>query len=202
MATKKKSSTPILDIFEKNRHNLEGLSNKSKSWFEQQVTLLARKRITPNQLMRHDSSALAASVMPGHMYMFFYDAKTKDKLPYYDMFPLVLPYRKTPNGFYGLNIHYLPYSLRIKLLDNLLAFRTNDKMNENTRLKYSWAMIEGAARFRMAQPCVKQYLNDHVESAFLRIPANDWAAAALLPVERFAGAQKEQVWRDSQRKIV
>lgn len=201
MATKKKSATPILDVFEKNRHNLEGLSRKSKTWFEQQVLLLSKKRITPNQLMKSDASQLSATLMPGHMYTFFYDAKTKETLPYFDMFPMVLPYRKTKDGFYGLNIHYLPYHVRIKLLDNLLQFKSNDKMDETTRIRYSWAMIEGVTRFKIAQPCIKQYLFDHVESAFLRIPANNWATAALMPVERFSGAPKERVWRDSMRSI-
>ena len=38
----------------------------------------------------------------GNMYMMFYNAKTKDKLPYYDRFPLVIPFDtvSVKNGFY------------------------------------------------------------------------------------------------------
>jgi hypothetical protein len=56
------------------------------------------------------------------------------------------------------------------------------------------------SRYKLAQPCVKHYLNDHVRSPFRRVEANDWATAMMLPVERFQGATKEQVWTESRRK--
>jgi hypothetical protein len=139
--------------------------------------------------------------MPGKMYMFTYDAKHKETLPYWDRFPLVLPFRKTQDGFYGINLHYLPYQLRAKLLDKLMIFANNQKMDATTKLKYSWEMVDGAAKFAPIKPCVKQYLNAHIQSPFLQIESNDWATALMLPVERFVGAQKQQVWRDSISKI-
>ena len=49
--------------------------------------------------------------------MFVYSPKLRNKLPYYDTFPLVLPLKNYNNGFLGLNFHYLPYALRLRLLD-------------------------------------------------------------------------------------
>ena len=72
-----------------------------------------------------------------YLYMYMYDPKLKATLPYYDRFPLVFPFSKTPDGFIGLNMHYLPYQLRMVLLDRLLTFRTNARMDETTRLRYS-----------------------------------------------------------------
>ena len=197
MATK---PTSLVDIFEKNRYNLDDVSKKSRAWFQQQVLLMTRKRITPNRVIQSDPQQLRAQVFPGFLYMFAYDPKLKDTLPYYDQFPLVFPFRKVPGGFYGLNLHYLPYPLRVQLLDRLMTFANNDKMDETTKIKYSWNMIDGLSRYKLAQPCVKHYLNDHVRSPFRRIEANDWATAMMLPVERFQGATKEQVWTDSRRK--
>jgi hypothetical protein len=133
--------------------------------------------------------------------MFAYDPKGKATLPYYDRFPLVLPFRKTPDGFIGLNMHYLPYPLRITLLDNLLVFKNNSNIDETTRIKYSWAFIDGVSKYAAAKPCVKQYLTGHVRSQFRKINSNDWATAMLLPVERFVGASKQEIWADS-RKII
>lgn len=197
MATK---PTSLVDIFEKNRYNLDDVSKKSRAWFQQQVLLMTRKRITPNRVIQSDPQQLRAQVFPGFLYMFAYDPKLKDTLPYYDQFPLVFPFRKVPGGFYGLNLHYLPYPLRVQLLDRLMTFANNDKMDETTKIKYSWHMIDGLSRYKLAQPCVKHYLNDHVRSPFRRIEAKDWATAMMLPVERFQGATKEQVWTDSRRK--
>ena len=133
--------------------------------------------------------------------MYAYDPKTKEDLPYYDRFPLVFPFRKTADGFYGLNMHYLPYDLRIYLLDALLTFKNNSRWDETTKLKYSWALIDGVSKYKAAHPCVKQYLNSHVRSQFRRVSSADWATAMLLPVERFVGASKQQVWSDSRKKI-
>ena len=57
----------------------------------------------------------------GNMYMMFYDAKTKDKLPYCDRFPLVIPFDtvSVKNGFYGINLHYIAPIARVGLLEQL-----------------------------------------------------------------------------------
>jgi hypothetical protein len=132
--------------------------------------------------------------------MFVYDPKTKAQLPYYDTFPLVFPYEKVPGGFMGLNMHYLPYQLRVRLLDRLMVYASNKKMDETTKIRYSWALISGVSKFSLAQPCIKHYLDNHVRSQFKLVPADDWATAMMLPVERFVGANKQVVWADSVRK--
>lgn len=196
MATK----TPtLLNVFEKNQYNLEEVSKKSRAWFQQQVLLLGRQRITPQRVLNSDSQQLRSRVFPGFMYTFMYDPKYKQTLPYYDRFPLVLPYAAYKGGFIGLNLHYLPIQLRVRLLDNLYTLRNNDKMDETTKIKYSWQLIDGVSRYKLAQPCIKQYLLDHVRSPFRKIDSPDWATAMMLPVERFIGASNEQVWTDSRR---
>jgi hypothetical protein len=70
----------------------------------------------------------------GKLNMFFYDPKFKKTLPYYDTFPLVLPIEKYSDGFLGINLHYLPIPLRIKLLDRLVDFSNNTQFDESTKL--------------------------------------------------------------------
>lgn len=196
-----KNPSTIKDVFEKNKYDLTSAARKSRSWFEQQVALLNRQRITPPKVLQGEPTQLKTSITPGKLYMYFYDPKLKATLPYYDRFPLVFPFRKVQGGFLGLNMHYLPYHWRIRLLDRLMTFKSNDKMNETTRIKYSWALIDGVSRFNASIPCVKHYLLDHVRSPFREIPANDWATAMLLPVERFVGATTNEVWAESIRKM-
>jgi hypothetical protein len=191
----------LLDVFERNQYDLKTSVKKSRAWFEQQVLLMTRQQLTPPKVLAGNPDQLASRVLPGHLYMFLYDPKTKADLPYYDRFPLVFPFRKTPDGFIGLNMHYLPYQLRIQLLDNLLVFTNNQKYDETTRIKYSWALIDGVSKYKAAQPCIKQYLSGHVRSQFRQVTSSDWATAMLLPVERFVGASKQEIWADS-RKII
>lgn len=196
------ATTPnLLDVFQKHQFNLEDAARKSRNWFSQQAILLAKERTTPNQIMRASAQDLKARIIPGNLYMYFYDPKLKDELPYYDRFPMVLPYRSLPGGFMGLNLHYLPYQLRVQLMSRLLTFKNNDKMDGTTRIKYSWALIDGVSKYAAAQPCIKHYLIPHVKSAFRKIEPKDWGTAMLLPVERFVGASKETVWKDSRKKI-
>jgi hypothetical protein len=191
----------MLDVFERNKYDLATVVKKSKGWFEQQVTMLTKQNITPNKVLAGDSSSNVTTIQPGHCYMFMYDPKLKKELPYYDRFPLVFPYSKTQDGFIGLNMHYLPYHYRIRLLDALMEFKTNQRMDEMTRIKYSWQLIDGMSQFTAAKPCIKQYLIGHVRSPFRKINSSDWATAMLLPVERFVGASRQEVWAESQKII-
>lgn len=191
----------MLDVFERNKYDLLTVVKKSKGWFEQQVTLLTKQQLTPTKVLNGNPDELVTRIMPGKLYMYGYDPKLKKTLPYYDRFPLVFPFKKTPDGFIGLNMHYLPYHLRIRLLDNLLIFKSNNRMDETTRLKYSWQIIDGVSRFAAAQPCVKQYLTGHVRTQFREISADNWATAMLLPVERFVGASKQEIWSDSIKEM-
>jgi hypothetical protein len=194
-------SKTLLDVFERNQYDLATSVKKSRGWFENQVALLTKQNLTPQKVLAGNPDQLTTTLVPGNLYMYGYDPKLKAELPYYDRFPLVFPFRKTPTGFIGLNMHYLPYNLRIVLLDKLMVFRSNNRMDETTRLKYSWATIDGVSRFEAAIPCVKQYLTGHVKTQFRKIDSDDWATAMLLPVERFVGASKQEVWTESKKKI-
>lgn len=182
------------DVFDKYKVSKDEVL-RSRRWYRQQAALLRREKVTPTSLIRN---AEDSRIMPGFMYMFIYDAKTKDKLPYWDAFPLVVPFARTPNGFMGLNFHYLPVPLRVLLLDELMRYKTDKNMDENTRMRLTYALIK---RLDKAIPCVKEYLSGHVRSRFRKIDSDDWYTALLLPVEQFKKATTSTVWADSRRKI-
>ena len=193
-----KSEPQLRDIFTKNQYELKDAAKRSRTWFQQQARLLQTQGVTPHKVLHGDPSANVRTIIPGSMYMFLYDPKHKDDLPYYDVFPLVFPYKKVGNnGFIGLNLHYLPYYHRTVLLQRLMEFANNKKMDETTKIKYSWNLISGVSRFSWAEPCIHQYLNTHIKSSLRLISPKDWTTAMLLPVEQFVGANKATVWRDS-----
>ena len=78
---------------------------------------------------------------------------------------------------------------------------TNKAYNDTTRLRISYQIISGIARFKFARPCVKRYLTSHIRSRIKLVPAEDWEIALFMPTETFRKAIKEVVWNDS-RKIV
>lgn len=173
-----------------------GDEKKSLEWYQQQIKTLSRASIQPNKLMQNVPE-LSTNIIPGAMYMFFYDAKYKDTLPYWDRFPLVIPFRRANNGFYGINLHYLPYIMRFKLLGALHDRATDSKITEHTRVRINWNMLQTFVTIAPIQVCVKHYLHDHIQTKFLNIKYNDWITASLLPVEQFVGATKQEVWKKS-----
>ena len=187
--------TSMLDVFEKHKYD-PSIVTKSRTWFRQQATLLRKEGIRPQRMYQY-SGTYTTTPKPGNLYMFFYDPKTKDSLPYYDRFPLVFPFAKTENGFMGLNLHYLSYKFRIVLLDNLLKFKNTKTLDENTRLRLSWSLLSGISKYKLVQPCVKSYLSDHLVTQLKIITPTDWTTALMMPVESFAKASTTQVWKNS-----
>lgn len=184
-------------IFEKYRYD-STIELKSKTWFRQQANILSRKVIDKNKLFTENTKV--SRIIPGKLYMFYYDPKLKDELPYYDTFPLVFPFKSLPDGFLGLNMHYLPYFHRVQLMSRLMEYANNKSFDENTRIKYSWQLINGVSRFKEAEPCVKRYLMGHVRTQFIEVHGQDWHTAMMLPVESFQGSHKNTIWRESLRR--
>jgi hypothetical protein len=135
------------------------------------------------------------------MYMFFYDPKHKDTLPYYDQFPLIFVIGDAKGGFMGLNLHYLPPILRAKLLDGLIDLKNNDKYNETTRLKLSYELLNGSSKFKEFKPTIKHYLTAHVKSRLALVPPSEWEIATFLPMAQWKGASSNQVYKQSRKMI-
>ena len=134
----------------------------------------------------------------GRLNMFFYDPKLKTKLPYYDTFPLVLPLERYPDGFLGINFHYLPINLRIRLLDRMVDFSNNTEFDESTTLDVDYTGVKG---IRLVKPTLKRYLSGRVKTNFRRIDADEFTVATLLPVQRFKKASDQEVYRDSRKML-
>ena len=134
----------------------------------------------------------------GKLNMFVYDPKFKKKLPYYDTFPLVLPLETYPDGFLGINFHYLPIPLRVKLLDRLVDFSNNTKFDESTRLVVDYSQLKN---INIVKPTIHKYLAGQTKSQFRRIDADEFTIATLLPVQRFKKAAASVVWKESRAMI-
>jgi len=137
----------------------------------------------------------------GRMYMFQYDPKGKDTLPYYDVFPLIFVLEKYNDGFLGMNLHYLPPIFRARLMDKLYQIERNDALRESKKLRLSYGLLNSVSRYKYFRPTVKRYLNSQVRSRYLWIPYEEWDIALMLPTQRFRKGQASVVWRDSKQFI-
>lgn len=167
-------------------------------WFRQRAS--ETMGINTSRLVAGNKAYQTTRIVPGHLYMFGYDAKMKDVLPFYDKFPVVFPFSRDADSFTGINLHYLPYMYRAKLMNALYQIVTDQKFNEKTRLNLSYRILQSSSKFKLFEPCVKKYLFSHVQTKFLQVPSNEWDIALFLPLERFT-VSKNKVYRDTMRKI-
>ena len=173
---------------------LAGITPRTKqsiSWFRDKARQLFRgryARMDRKEIMNDDALSLkgrpttAASPL-GNMYMYIYDAKHKDTLPYYDAFPLVIMLGPAERGFYGLNLHYLPPVVRAKLLDAVLGSAKN------------------AIPDKYIAPARKRYLTTQVRSRFALVDKPEWEIATFLPMADFRGASVDKVYKDSRKLL-
>lgn len=174
-------------------------TQESRDWFRKKAQSL--RGISRSALMKEEPVELKNSSVVGSMYMFFYDPKHKDTLPYYDSFPLVIVIDKAPGGFLGLNLHYLPPVLRAKFLDALLDITSNSKYDETTKFTLSYSLLKRTSKYKYFKPCIKHYLTDHVRSRFARVSAPEWEIATFLPTADWQKASSSQVYAKSKGMI-
>ena len=175
-------------------------TDKARDWYRNTARKI--KTINEKTFISADRERLRSSnPIIGSMYMFFYDPKHKDTLPYYDRFPLIFPFRKVKGGFYGINLHYLPLQLRARLMDGLYEYANNPRYDETTKIKMNYQLLSSVATLKFFKPCVKHYLNDHVKSKFMYVYPSEWDIALFLPTERFVKSQKKAIWQDSLNTI-
>ena len=172
---------------------------QSRTWYRDTASKF--KTVNEKSLMRGDTDRIRSQPTIGHMYMFYYDAKHKETLPYFDRFPMIFPYKKVKGGFMGINLHYLPHILRAKLMDSLYDISSNDLYDETTKLRMSYNILSSASKYKWFKPCIKHYLTTQVRSRFLYVYPAEWDIALFLPLERFSGASKSKVWSDSKKLI-
>ena len=177
------------------RAGVKARTKDSQKWFRKKVQELA----IPNRkaLLKDDALERTGRNIRGNMYMYFYDPKFKETLPYYDRFPLTIMIDPAPGGFYGLNLHYLNYPVRARFLDELMSLAPNNVKDTTRLVKLRYDLLQSVRKYKEFKPCFKHYLGKHVVSQFSRVPMADWEIAIFLPVEQFKKKSKTSIWNES-----
>ena len=174
-------------------------SVEARTWYREKAKAI--NTINTIGIMRREYLNNKTMIKLGYMYLFGYDPKTKEDLPYYDRFPLIFPIQLYGDGFLGINMHYLPYNYRAKLMDALYTLSTSRMYNEKTKLRLTYDILNGASKYKYFKPCVKRYLYSHVQTKFMMVPSDEWDVALFLPLESFAKRNKGFVQRESRAMI-
>ena len=159
------------------------LTDAARKWFDDQIDKLSQMKLKFDVGHSYHGAPL-----PGTLMFFGYgNAKYRKTLPYWDTFPLVLPFNVKGDRFWGLNLHYIHPYARVSLLHELLPTVEDSTLSGQKRMEVSWTILQKYASDALIRPSVHQYLltGNHVTSGFMLIKSDEWANAALLPRERF-----------------
>jgi hypothetical protein len=174
-------------------------TKQSRDWFYRKIRTL--NNIQPSKILNDDSLEVRNKPLIGRMFMFLYDPKYKETLPYYDRFPLILMVGPAKGGFYGLNLHYLPPRQRAVFFDRLMEYTNNKRLDETTRFRLSYDLLNSTAKLRAFAPCFKHYLNKHVTSKTVEILPKEWEIALFLPTDSFVGQRNNAIWQKTRTLI-
>ena len=187
-------------IFRKIREEAGG-RELSVRWYRNKVKALAPRITGPELLSEAERKKITARPTYGMMNLFWYKPLNAKRLKYYDLYPLVIPFKRHRNGFTGLNFHYLSVPMRMNLLERLSAFEDSgtlyslDVDDIDQLLAFEWTEVKG---MKGIKPIVRRYLANYVYSNFLKVGLEDMVVASLLPVERFYTGD---LWNDRMDRV-
>jgi hypothetical protein len=190
----------LTQLAKKRPEDLRVMSKKSLEWLANRIAEIKNPGAIPNGLSR-EAYRQTTGFRLGGMYCFYYDPKTKEKLDYYDRFPMVLVLDRYTDGFLGLNLHYLPFQYRIAFLGKLMKFADLNDAGEIERLRVTYDILTASKSLKAFKPCLKRYLTSHIQSKILTIQSNEWDIAAFLPIQQFKKASAAKVWQESMEEI-
>lgn len=132
----------------------------------------------------------------GRMCSFMYNPKTKDKLPFYDIFPLIIPVDFAKDGIFGINFHYLDLNNRKALLKMIAPMNSEKATRKSIEISYVKLRTMGSTIWK---PCFKRYLYSHIRTKIVDIPISDWEEVIKLPVAGFVKSTASGVYKASRK---
>ena len=187
------------DIVNQRPEEIETRSIDSLQWFQTNVRDIRR---TPSSLMKENQNFVTRFEL-GKMYMFMYEAKRKDKLKYYDYFPVTICLKRYSNGFMGINLHYLAPRYRALLMDGLYEFYR--EIDDESYFQIRYPSVKSISKLRWAKPCIKQYQYPYIDSRIVEVRPEHMDMVVMLPSQQFRSqgttTNANDIYRESIRKI-
>jgi hypothetical protein len=165
------------DIFSDIRNLARGKS-RSYTWYRDNVRMVSSTSDIYKTLAKCDDTLMPVG---GKLYFFEYNATWARKLKYYDEFPLVYMLQGGPK-FFGANLHYLPYSRRVQVIESILNGTPT-----------------------IPKQCFHNYVYEGLDTPLFEINTDDWKTSIFIPNESFVTRRrglyqrvsKSFVWGDS-----
>jgi hypothetical protein len=179
---------------EVSKNDISFLTKKSLRWFFEHT-----KKHTSNVNWSHaKAQGREGRPIPGRFFVYQYDPKFKDKLPYYDTLPLVLITSVTAKGWYGINFHYMPPQARMVIMEAMLKTLNNPTWSDDYKLRINWkkavAIASKVGKHAFLKHSIKQYLASHLKTPLIELYPENWEMCLFLPMSKFKKSTASRVW--------
>lgn len=172
---------------------------ESLTWFKNKVRdTFGTKGVSPETFF--DKRNYPNVPIPGNIVTFKYVPKTINSLPFYDVFPLVLIIKLVPQGFIGINFHYLHPMDRAMFMSKLQKYQKTYS-NGTLRINVAYNTLKRSPQLVYYKTCIRRYYRSNIKTMFYTLMPNEWDIALFLPTEKFTKIRKQKVWEQSQQKL-
>ena len=201
MMTPTRTISKLTDLTsQRSQYDYHKYSVDSYKWFVSKINNL-RNPITLANQIRKETDRNTNRFLIGGLYYFYYNAKTADRLDYWDAFPLVIPLERYNDGFLGLNLHYIPPKIRAGFMDKLMDRAVVNQNDDPVKVRISYEILDATKRYKEFRPCLKRYLYPRIASKILMVQPHEWETAVFLPTQQFQKATAKEVWQESMNEI-
>jgi hypothetical protein len=143
----------------------------------------------------------------GNMYLFAYpNPKWKQKLPWWDMLPLIILLGVHDGYVHGINVHHIPWSYRIKFVREVMERKAKRKRLLYKDIKRAWNAAKIPAAY--AYLAYRTYIYDLIPTNFKMFDYEDWKPVTTKVLQSYAkGGGKNatssdaQIYKEIQRRL-
>jgi hypothetical protein len=140
----------------------------------------------------------------GSMYFFGYNPKGKTDLSFYDSFPLIVGLEWNKGYVLGLNLHYLRHYNRAVFLNYLLDYTNIEDWYKTPgafmKMTYDKLKSSTSMMTKFMRASIKRYNYEQIVGTVKYVVPSDWKIVPFLPIDRFVGATREDVFKWSAKQ--
>lgn len=129
----------------------------------------------------------------GAMFIMVYDAKWKSILEFWDALPLFVLIGKAADRWYGLNLHYLPYTWRVSIAKQLMTMYASKK-----RIQYK-DVLKAIKNAKVPQGylyfCYRTYLYTRIRSEVWEFNRMNYQQMVENVMPKFKKAGEEYIYK-------
>lgn len=134
-----------------------------------------------------------AKMRLGQLFLMVYDPKWKHELPFYDVLPMYVLLAKKGDRMLGLNLHYLPYIVRVNVARELMKHSSWGKRIQYKDVKAAFEASK--APIGMLYLCIRTYLYSHIRSEIKEFHSQNFESIIQEVMPKFKKEDEETIYR-------